>query len=59
MALPSGAVMAGPAAEAEAMAAAVGAVGAAHRQCHAVSADFQEDCILQEFHPGSQRADLK
>lgn len=58
MALPSGAVMAGPAAEAEVM-AAVGAAGAAHQQCHAASADFQEDYILQEFHPGSQRADLK
>lgn len=59
MALPSGAVMVGPAAGAEGMAAAVGAAGAAHQQCHAASADFQEDCILQEFHPGSQTADLK
>lgn len=59
MALPSGAVMVGPAAGAEGMAAAEGAAGAAPQQCHAASADFQEDCILQEFHPGSQRADLK
>lgn len=59
MALPSGAVMAAPAAEAEVTAAAAGVAGAAHQQCHAVTADFQEGCISQEFHPGSQRADLK
>ena len=45
MALPSGAVMVGPAAGAEGMAAAEGAAGAAPQQCHAASADFQEDCI--------------
>lgn len=59
MALPSGAVMPGPAAEAEAKVAAVEVAGAAHQQCHAVSADFREGCISQAFHPGSQRADLK
>lgn len=60
MALPSGAVMPGPAAEAEAKVAAVGAAGAAPQQCYAAwSADSQEGCILQEFRPGSQRADLK
>ena len=63
MALPSEAVMPGPAAEAEAeaeaTAAAVEAAVDAHQQCHAASADFQEGCRSQESHPGSQRADLK
>lgn len=59
MPLPSGAVMPGPAAEAEARVAAVGVAGAALQQCYAVSADFQEGCISQEFRPGSQTADLK